>query len=197
MKQARSLAPFVLAAVAGLGLADCSEPTGPADLTLGALIARESLTVADGDQVPCCTVISSGTQVTILGGALSFYAAAHYSDTIATPGGLKSRACVQELANGALLTQTGLVILPDGSTYLLLPCSVGGYRLSLTRQVISPDGSIQTNDVLVTWGSFSWQRDKLTLMDSEGDRVTASLSGDRVAVTVPGHLYQFAATAIR
>jgi hypothetical protein len=195
MRKARSLAPIILASAVVLGLAECAESTAPA--ALGRLIARESLTAADGSPVPCCTVTSSGGRVTIVGGALSLYASAHYVDTVATPGGLISGACVQEVPSGAHVSLSGLVTLPDGSSYLLLPCSVGSYRLTLTEQVAYPHGSSQTNDILLTSGSFNWHRDRLTLMDSEGSPLTASLSGATVAVTVAGHRYQFVATAIR
>jgi hypothetical protein len=142
-------------------------------------------------------VTSSGASVTIVGGALSLYALAHYVDTVATPAGLMSGACVQEVPSGALVALNGLVTLPDGSTYLLLPCSVGGYRLTLTKQVDYPDGSSQTNDTLLTSGAFDWRRDRLTLRASEGGSVTVSLSGATVAVTVRDHRYQFVAIAIR
>jgi hypothetical protein len=186
----------MLACVAVLGLADCAEPTAPT-AALGRLIARETLMVADGNQVPCCTMTSSDSSVTIVGGALSLHAAAHYADTVATPAGLMSGACVQEVPNGAYVSLNGLVTLPGGSTYLLLPCSVGTYRLTLTRQVDYQDGSSQANDMLLTSGAFNWRRDALTLVDAEGGPVTASLSGATVTVTVPGHRYQFVTTAIR
>jgi hypothetical protein len=117
------------------------------------LIARESLTVADGNQVLCCTGTSSAGQVTLVSGGLSLYALAHYSDTVVTPAGLASGACVQELPNGAVVHLNGLVTLPDGSSYLLLPCSVGTYRLTLTERVARPDGSSETLDTLLTSGS--------------------------------------------
>jgi hypothetical protein len=197
MRNARSLAQFILASAAVLSLADCrTEPTAPT-AALGPLIARESLTVADGDQVPCCTVTSSDARVTIVGGALSLYALAHFVDTVFTPAGLMSRACVQQVPNGASISLNRLVTLPDGSTYLLLPCSVGTYRLTLTKHVDYPDGSSQTYDVLLGSGAFNWRRDTLTLTDSERAPVAASLSGATVDVTVPGHRYQFVTMAIR
>jgi hypothetical protein len=197
MMTTRPWTPVGLASAMVLCLGACSEPTTPSAPTeLGRLIARGSLTVVDGNQVPCCTVTTSGVRVTVLGGALSLYALAHYSDTVATPGGLMSGACVQELPNGSSVSLNGLVTLPDGSSYLLLPCSVGTYRLTLTEQTVFPDGSSQVNDTLLVSGSFTWHRDRLTLLDFKVRSVTAALSGASVAVVVPGHHYQFEATTI-
>jgi hypothetical protein len=194
---ARLWAPIGLASAMVLASAACTEPTTPSGATeLGRLIARGSLTVVDGNPIPCCTVTTSGVRATILGGVLNLYALAHYSDTIATPGGLMSRACVQELPSGSSVSLNGLVTLTDGSTYLLLPCSVGTYRMTLTEQAVYPDGSSQTNDTLVVSGSFTWQRDRLTLMDFKVRSVTAALSGASVAIVAPGHHYQFEATII-
>ena len=78
MRKAGFFAPIILASTVVLGSVGCTEVTAPSPTTeLGRLIARESLTAADGNQVPCCTVTSSGRQVTIVGGALSLYALAH------------------------------------------------------------------------------------------------------------------------
>lgn len=177
-----------------LGLAACSEPTAPT--TFGRLIARAPLTLADGNQLPCCTVTSPRGSVTVVGGALSLYASAHYVDTLFTPGGLMSAACVQEIPNGGHVALNGLVTLPDGSSYLQLRCSVGSYRLTLTEHVVHQDGSSETSDVLLTEGTFTWQRDRLTLRPSEGSFVSAALSGATLVITVPGHRYQLVATAI-
>ncbi len=197
MTIAKLRAPVRLAAAMVLGLAACAEPTAPgAPTELGRLIARGSLTVVDGNQIPCCTVTASGVRTTVLSGALSLYALAHYSDTVATPAGLMSGACVQEVPNGSSVSLSGLVTLPDGSSYLLLPCSVGTYRMTLTQQATYPDGSSQINDTLVVSGSFTWQRDRLTLMDFKVHGVSAALSGASVALAVPGHHYQFVASAV-
>jgi len=89
------------------------------------------------------------------------------------------------------------VTLPNGSNYLSLPCSVGGYRLTLTKRVERPDGSSLTEDVLLASGAFNWSRDRLKFVATEGAPLTASLSGATVSVTVPGHRYQLVAIAIR
>ena len=197
MTKPRRWGPIVLASAMVLGLAACAEPTTPsAPLELGRLIARGSLTVVDGNQIPCCTVTASGARVTILGGTLSLYRLAHYSDTVSTPAGLMSGACVQEVPTGSVIGLGGLVSLPDGSTYLLLPCSVGTYQVTLTEQAVYPDGSSRTSDILLMSGSFSWQRDRLTLLDFNVRHVRAVLAGASVAVLVPGHHYQFVAATI-
>ena len=195
MAKARSVAAIVLRSVLLFGFARCTEATGPSGL--GPLIARQSLIAADGKQLPCCTTTSSDGSVTLVGGALSLYTYATYLDTVATPAGLRSGACVQEVPNGAHVALNGLVTLPDGSAYLLIPCSAGIYRFTLTRQLAHPDGSSDTTDILLTSGSFTWQRDRLTLVDSEGGTITASLSGATVAVAAASHHYELVATAIR
>ena len=198
MTKARRWAPIVLASAMVLSLAACAEPTSPSPPTeLGRLIARGSLIVVDGSPIPCCTVAASGARVTILGGELNLYQLAHYSDTVSTPAGLMSGACVQELPNGSSVGLGGLVTLPDGSTYLLLPCSVGTYQITLTEQAVYPDGSSQISETLLISGSFSWQRDRLTLKDFKVGGVRAALSGASVDVLVPGHLYQFVASTLR
>jgi len=180
----------VLAACAG---------TAPTSQTaaLGREIARGSLTAADGHQLPCCAADSSGAHVTIVGGVLTFYASAHYADSVVTPAGWRPLACVQEVPSGAHVALNGLVTLPDGSTYLLLPCSAGTYGVALTQQLDYPDGSSRTNRVTLSSGAFNWERDTLTIVDSEvGGRFTASLSGATITVTAPGHQYRFVAVAI-
>jgi hypothetical protein len=176
-----------------LGVAACSEsPTAP--VSFGPLIALDSLTVADGQVLPCCAVDSAGARVTIIGGTLSFYRAATFSDTVFTPGGPMSGACVQEVANGAHLTQNGLVTLPGGDAYLLLPCSVGNYRLTVTQRVVRADGSQQTIELALSTGSYAWQRDSLTLFDAHAPRpFSASMSGPTITVTAGDHRYQLVA----
>ena len=126
---------------------------------------------------------ASGAHVTIVGGALTFYAFAHYADSVATPAGWKPRACVQGVPNGAHIALNGLVTVPDGTTYLLLPCSAGAYSVTLTKQFDYSDGSSRTDSVSLSSGTFTWKRDTLTIEDSQfGDGVTASLAGATITV---------------
>ena len=65
-----------------------------------------------------------------------------------------------------------------------------------SRQTIFADGSSQVTDTLLASGSFTWQRDQLTLVDVKIPGVTATLSGANVALAAPGHQYQFRVAAI-
>lgn len=197
MRIARRCARIGLVSTMVLGLVSCADSTAPsAAPESGRLIASGALTGVDGNPLPCCTVTTSGVRVTVLGGTLELHALAHYTDTVSTPAGLMSGACVQAIPSGAVMSLTGLVTLPDGSSYLALPCSVGSYRMTLTRQTIFADGSSQVTDTLLASGSFTWQRDQLTLVDVKIPGVTATLSGANVALAAPGHQYQFRVAAI-
>jgi hypothetical protein len=136
--------------------------------------------------------------VTIVGGALTFYASTHYADSVATPAGWVARACVQGVPNGAYIALNGLVTLPDGSTYLMLPCSAGTYSVTLTKQLVYSDGSSRTDPVSLSSGTFAWKPDSLTIEDSQvGDGLMASMSAATITVLALGHSYQFVAVPTR
>ena len=115
---------------------------------VGHLIALDSLRTLDGQGLPTATLD---------GGTLTFYAAASYTDTVFTPAGPMSGACVQGVPNGAHIGRNGLVTLPDSSTYLLLPCSRGTFAIVLTRRVAMTDGSPRTEQDTLSHGLFQYR----------------------------------------
>ncbi len=175
-----------------LALAACDSPTAPA---AGPLIALASLTSVNGQAPPCCTADSAGAQVTIVAGTLSFYRYAQYTDTVFTPGGKMSGACVQEVPSGAYIALNGLVTLPDSSTYLLPPCSVGDYTVTLTER-IARNGSEDTTRVTISSGTYTWKRDALSLTPDAGARFTTAMSGATIMLGAGNRLYQFLAVAV-
>jgi hypothetical protein len=187
---------FITMTSAALTLAACAEsPTAPAP---GRLIALSSLTSVNGQPLPCCTADSAGAQVTIVAGALSFYRLAQYTDTVPTPAGKMSRACVQDVPDGASVdARTGLVTLPDGTTYLLLPCSVGDYTVTL-RERIARGGAEDTTrvTVLISSGTYAWKRDGLSLTPDAGTRFTAIMSGATIVLLAGNRQYQFLAVPL-
>jgi len=162
---------------------------------VGHLIALDSLRTLDGQGLPTATLD---------GGTLTFYAAASYTDTVFTPAGPMSGACVQGVPNGAHIGRNGLVTLPDSSTYLLLPCSRGTFAIVLTRRVAMTDGSPRTEQDTLSHGLFTWKvdtltwkADTLTLVDArDPSRFTTSLAGDTVTVTASDHRYVFEAVRV-
>jgi hypothetical protein len=164
----------------------------------GGVIARESLTAVDGGPLPCCGIDSAGAHVSIVSGVLTFYAATYYPDSIPTPGGIKPRACVNEIPNGARVNSlTSVVTFPDGSAYILVGCSWGAYGLTLSQQL---DSSSTLNEATVSAGAFTWKRDTLTIADPQlGGPLSpsASMAGATITVIVRGHTYQFVAIAAR
>ena len=179
-----------LAAVAALLMAAVCTGNSPTDprQPVGDLIALDSLRALDGQGLPTAT---------FAGGTLTFYAAASYTDTVNTPAGPMSGACVQGVPNGAFIHRNGLVSLPDSSSYLLLPCSHGTFAIVLTRRVASSDGSFDTAQDTLSQGSFSWKVDTLALVDARDPRRFAtSLASDTVTVTEQGHRYLFEAARI-
>ncbi len=108
-----------------------------------------------------------------------------------------ARACVQGVPNGAYIALNGLVTLPDGSAYLLLPCSAGMYTVTLTKQSDYSDGSSRTDRVSLSSGTFTWKRDALTMDSEVGDPLTASMSAATITVMALGHTYQFVAVPAR
>ncbi len=168
-------------------------PTDPPQ-TVAHLVALDSLRAVDGHSVPCCADSVADSSVTLVGGVMQFYGPASYTDTVFTPGGPMSRACVSEIPNGAHVGINGLVTLADSSTYLLFPCSRGTYTIVLTRQVDAAGGSSRTERDTLSRGSFRWTVDTLRLTDAQAPgRYAASLTGAMVQVIAPGHQYVFEA----
>lgn len=205
--------PLGVMAVAGiLVLAACDALTAPSGSEaalaappaseVGPAVARDSLMAADQQPVPCCSVDSSGGTVTVVGGTLTFHRLATYTDTVATPGGLMSAACVTEVPNGAWVhANNGLVTLGDSVGYLTIPCSTGTYALVLSRRVDRPGGPSDTLDDTLSVGSYDITNqipDQLTLVDGPaGADLTTALSWDTVTVAAHGHQYRFVATWTR
>ena len=158
--------------------------TDPSDLEAGALIARDSLTTVNGTALPCCTKDSSGVRTTITAGAMTFYAAALYSDTVFTPSGPMSGACVHQSPNGSVMARNGLLTLVDGSNYLTLPCSRGVYRVSITELVEHQGTPSVSREVIIATGVFAWAPGSLTLNDASGGSPPASsMAGANIRVT--------------
>jgi hypothetical protein len=129
-----------------------------------------------------------------MGGVMQFYGPASYTDTVFTPGGPMSRACVQEIPNGAHEGINGLVTRTDSSTYLLFPCSRGAYTIVLTRRIDGSGGSSRTEQDTLSRGSFTWTVDTLRLTDAKAPgRFTTSLTGATVEVIASDHQYVFEA----
>jgi len=98
--------------LAGCSLTSASDPKED----VGPVIARYTLTAEDGNPPPCCAIDSAGVRITVVGGALTFHGPAGYRDTVFTPAGPASRACVHGVPNGANVnTFTHTVTLPDST----------------------------------------------------------------------------------
>ena len=195
---ARASAALALAGGLLLGPAGCVYSTAPPPVAeLGHRIARDSLTAVDGRELPCCTVTASGAEVTIVAGELRFYALAHWVDTVFTPVGPMSGACVQEVPSGGGVHRNGLVTWPDGRSYLMLPCSTGTYQMSVTELVEHPDGTSQTREVTLSTGYFDWQRNNVILRHFDGSAALGvSLSGASIEVTAQDRHYRFLALPV-
>ncbi len=167
-----------------------NDPPGPP----GPRISLDSLTARDGSSLPCCayTDPTSGARITIVAGTMTFYGPAQYTDTAYTPGGPMSAACVNEVANGARIGIQGLVTDPDGTSYLLIGCSRGTYRVTLTQRLDYANGDSATDSVTVSSGTYTWQRNALTLADPTVG-VTATMAGAIITVMLPDHQYRFLA----
>jgi len=174
--------------------AGCSV-TSPSDPKegVGPVVARYSLTAEDGNPPPCCAVDSAGVRITVVGGALMFRGPAGYRDTVFTPAGPASAACVHEVPNGAFVnTRTHTVTLTDGTRYLLLPCDRGAYDLIVIRRLDHEGGSSTTDSIVVSSGTFSAKPDTIGLADSRNPvSFTASVTAPTVLVTGPTHQYRF------
>ncbi len=169
--------------------------TSPSDPEegVGPVIARYTLTAEDGNPPACCAIDSAGVHITVVGGALTFHGPAGYRDTVFTPAGPASRACVHGVPNGAFVnTRTYTVTLTDSTRYLLLPCDRGAYKLIVIRRLDHEGGSSTTDSIVVSSGTFSAKPDTIDLADSRSpSSFTASVTAPTVLVTGPAHQYRF------
>jgi len=174
--------------------AGCSltSPSDPQE-DVGPVIARYTLTAEDGNPPPCCAVDSAGVRITVVGGALTFRGPAAYRDTVFTPAGPRSGACVHGVPNGAFVnSRTYTVTLTDGTRYLLLPCNRGAYDFIVIRRLDHEGGSSTTDSIVVSSGTFSAKPDTIDLADSRNpSSFTASVTAPTVLVTGPAHQYRF------
>ena len=188
------LTPFLVSAA-------CSV-TSPSDLVtsssdpkegVGPVIAHYTLTAEDGNPPPCCASDSAGVRITVVGGALTFHGPTGYRDTVFTPAGPMSRACVHGVPNGAIVnSRTYTVTLTDSTRYLLLPCDRGAYALIVIRRLDREGGSSTTDSAVVSSGTFSAKPDTIGLADSRNpSSFTASVTAPTVLVTGPIHQYRF------
>ena len=184
----------ILLLTALLFSAGCSltSPSDPKE-GVGPVVARYTLTAEDGNPLPCCAVDSTGVRISVVGGALTFHAPAGDRDTVFTPAGPMSRACVHGVPNGAIVdTRTYTVTLTDSTRYLLLPCDRGAYTLIVIRRLDREGGSSTTDSMVVSSGTFSAKPDTIDLVDSRAPRsFTASVTAPTVLVTGPTHQYRF------
>ena len=163
----------------------------------GPVILIDSMTTVDGQPLPCCSADSGGVRITTTAGTLTFYAAAHYPDSAFTPVGWRPRACVQEVPNGSHLALNSLLTLPDGSNYLMIPCTNGVYRLSLTQSVKNPDGTVNVRQVSASSGIYAWLPNQLLLAElSLAPPPATSMVGATIQVTLGGHQHLFVALPV-
>lgn len=185
-------------AAATLALAAChGSPTGPATLPeSGPVIALDSLVSVDSRPLPCCSVDSAGSTITLVAGQLIFHGLANYTDTVPTPDGLMSAACVLGVPNGSFLHLSGLVTVGDSVGYLTIPCTTGTYDL-VVRRNIDLSGSLSVNDDTLSLGTYHITDkipDYLTLRNWPGGAyLRTGLSWDTVMVSAHGHLYRLKA----
>jgi len=189
----RPLACLLAASAAALVAGACESPTG-VSAKLGPLLALDSLRTADGADLPCCTVDTAGAKATLVGGALSFRARTTFTDTVITPVGPADSACMNAV-DGILNVITGVATLPDGSTYIVIPCHVGTYSLALTQRLDLGNGRSETSDIVVSSGTYTWKRDTLSLAVTAGLPATATMTADTIAVSAAGHTYKLQAVA--
>jgi len=162
----------------------------------GGLIQTDSLTSVDGAPLPCCTADSAGSHITILSGRLDFYADAQYTDTVITPEGPRSGACVQGVPDGSIIQRNGVLTLPGGGSYLLMPCSIGVYEVTLSEFVDGGSGP-PSRDVSIALGSYSWAPNALSVGDqgTSSGHISAGMSAATITLTIRGHRYRFVATS--
>jgi hypothetical protein len=181
------LIPFLFSAACSV-----TSPSDPKE-DVGPVVARYTLTAEDGNPPPCCAIDSAGVHITVVGGALTFHGPAGYRDTVFTPAGPMSGACVHGVPNGAFVnSRTYTVTLTDGTRYLLLPCDRGAYTLIVIRRLDHEGGSSTTDSIVVSAGTFSAKPDTIDLADSRNSNsFTASVTAPTVLVTGPTHQYRF------
>lgn len=204
MRTSRILAACALMVVGAVACSSSNDVTSPRDSALpeaGPVIARDSLVLLDSSPLPCCSVDSAGGTVAVVGGALTFHRLANYTDTVYTPGGPMSGACVTQTPNGSVSHLNGLVTVGDSIGYLTVPCSTGTYTLVVSRRVNLPGSPSDTFDDTLSVGTFQITNripDVLTLMDlPDGVPLTNALSWDTVMVAERGHQYRLVAVSIR
>ncbi len=184
-------------AAAVLALAACDTPTDPPLPEAGGAIAQDSLVSVDSLGLPCCSVDSAGGTAEVVAGALTFHRLASYTDTVATPGGLMSGACVTEVPNGSFTHLNGLVTVGDSVGYLTIPCSKGTYTLVVSRRLDLPGSTPDTIEDTLSVGTYriaNQMPDHLTLVDwPSGTHLRTALSWDTVSVTVHRHRYRLVA----
>jgi len=181
---------FVFAVL--LFTAGCSvtEPTDPPEEG-GPVIAQYHLTAMDDAALPCCAVDSAGVHITVVGGALRFHAPANYRDTVFTPAGPASAACVHGIPNGAFLNTYNHTVTTDGVTYLLLPCDRGTYTMLVVRQLASGNSST-VDTATISAGSFTAGRDHVELIDKRHPfSFRASVATPTIVVKSASHEYRF------
>jgi hypothetical protein len=189
----QSLLGVVLLAV-GSSCGPASSEPGTPMFDPGVLILTDSLMTVNNTSLPCCNRDSAGIRATTIRGSLMFYAAARYTDTLNTPAGPRSRVCVQEVPNGSSIARNQLLTLPDGSSYLLLPCSQGFYRFVRTELLKRADGTSTTQDVVASSGGYAWAPNRLSLTEQATlAHPETSLSGAQITLTLSGQRYRFLA----
>jgi hypothetical protein len=68
-----------------------------------ALIARDSLTLANSGSFACCALDSAVLHMQVTAGTLNLFAVSIYAETMFTPASSKPKACVQPIPNGSIL----------------------------------------------------------------------------------------------
>ena len=199
MRSARiSSIAVVLLVASGCGTSTPTTPDGASPLMgAGPVILIDSMITVDGQPLPCCSADSGGVRITTTAGTLTFYAAAHYRDSVITPMGWHPHACVQEVPSGSYLARNQLLTLPDGSSYLMIPCTSGMYRVNLTQSVRHPDGTVSVRQVGASSGLFSWVPSELFLAEESLARpLGTSMVGATIKVTLGGHEHLFVALPV-
>jgi hypothetical protein len=181
------LTPLLFSAACSL-----TSPSDPKE-GVGPVIARYALTAEDANPPPCCAIDSADVHITVVGGALTFHGPAGYRDTVFTPAGPMSGACVHGVPNGAFVdSRTHTVTLTDSTRYLLLPCDRGAYTLIVIRRLDHEGGSSTTDSIAISSGTFSAKPDTIDLADSRNPgSFAASVTAPTVLVTGPTHQYRF------
>ncbi len=174
----KALSVMILGVLATAAAAGCdrlaTQPSLPAH---GVQLARESLATIDDSALPCC---ASWFGQAISGGVLTFYAADHYDQMVATPAGMRPAACVQGVPNGAYIHMNTVVTLGDSVAYLLIPCSAGVYSLTLSVGLGEAPA--------VSQGTYTAARDTLLLEDDQGV-ATATIVDTTITIVKTGHRF--------